>query len=636
MSLAQVDKVQILAHAPLKLVLLSALQEAGILQVEEAPREDLGLSVSAADPAELDHLLHRLKHGLDFLSRWEEKGFLDKLTAQKPALSQKTREEILCFSYQPILEKIEEIEAQRNDLTSHLRFLEKENAFLLPLVDLDLPVSQFESGGEIEIMLGTLPPAQKNAFAKMAEDSAVWFETVREEKRSALLLIFCLKKEKDVIDERLKEMQFSPLYLAAPILAKATGDDRVPDVIEKIRKEAEAVEKKIEALDQEAAKLFVYREKLGQIHDLLQNEREKILSSGLLGETEKTVFLEGWIKASDEPKLRDCLGPYADACELYIRPPLADENPPVILDNPGPVQPFEVITRIYGLPQRGTIDPTLALAPFFFVFVGLCLSEGGYGAVITLLSLIYMKLAKPKGSVLLFVRLLFLLGISNIIFGTLLGGWFGYPIRRLLLIDPLQDPMKFIVLALILGIIQVWLGTLLNMIGGLRRKNYLQSIFVQGGWLLLVPSLIVYGLTKNDAAGVLSLLGACGIVLFAAPKRNPIARFFGGLYSLYDISKYVGDILSYTRLFALGLATGVIAMVVNTMVQTARGIPWVGWLIAGLVFLGGHLFNLAISFLGAFVHSMRLQYVEFFTKFFQLGGKEFRPLRMEGKYIDFA
>jgi V/A-type H+-transporting ATPase subunit I len=173
------------------------------------------------------------------------------------------------------------------------------------------------------------------------------------------------------------------------------------------------------------------------------------------------------------------------------------------------------------------------------------------------------------------------------------------------------------------------------MISGLKNRDYLQAIFVQGGWLLLLPSLVLYAVMKQSIWGILALFGASGIVLFAAPSRNPLARFFGGLYSLYDISRYLADVLSYSRLLALGLATSVIAMVVNTLCATALGIPWIGWLIAALIFVGGHLFNLGISFLGGFVHSMRLQFVEFFSKFFKSGGKPFKPFALESKYVEF-
>jgi V/A-type H+-transporting ATPase subunit I len=192
-----------------------------------------------------------------------------------------------------------------------------------------------------------------------------------------------------------------------------------------------------------------------------------------------------------------------------------------------------------------------------------------------------------------------------------------------------------LILALVLGFVQVWFGTFLNMINGIKNKLYLESIFAQGGWLLLLPSLVVYLKTKQSIWGILSLVGAAGIIFFASPSRNPFARFFGGLYSLYGISRYLADVLSYSRLLALGLATSVIAMVVNTLCQTALGIPWVGWLLAALIFIGGHLFNLGISFLGGFVHSMRLQFVEFFSKFFKSGGKPFSPFELESKFVEF-
>jgi V/A-type H+-transporting ATPase subunit I len=201
--------------------------------------------------------------------------------------------------------------------------------------------------------------------------------------------------------------------------------------------------------------------------------------------------------------------------------------------------------------------------------------------------------------------------------------------------DPLQDPLSFLYLALALGFIQVWFGTLLNLITGIKNKLYLQSICVQGGWLLLLPSLVLFLGKKGSIWGIFTLVGAAGIVFFASPSRNPFARFFGGLYSLYDISRYLADVLSYSRLLALGLATTVIAMVVNNLCQTALGIPWVGWLVAALIFVGGHLFNLAISFLGGFVHSMRLQFVEFFSKFFKSGGSPFKPFELESKFVEF-
>jgi V/A-type H+-transporting ATPase subunit I len=634
MGLAKIEKVQILAHAEVKMALLSALQEAGIVEVEEIDGEAYGLHFSTAELTDLDHLLHRLKHGLDFLSRWEEKGFVDKVLAQKPTLSRKDRDELLQYPCRTVLDKIEEIEAESNNLQSHIHFLERENEFLLSLASLELPLSCFKSSNSPEIMIVALPPAQEEAFSRMAEENALWFEVIRKEKRIVRGLLYCLKEDEAFVDQRLKEFQASPVYLAEPILAKAGDDDRIKDIIARNEREIAAGRTRIDELDKEAEKMSDHRDKLAQLFDILRNEREKLATSRLLGQTERVVYLEGWIQSSDKERLESALAPFVEECEVRTRPPLDDEDPPVILENPKPARPFEVVTKLYGLPRRDCLDPTVSLSPFFFVFVGLCVSEAGYGLVVALLSLLYMKLAKPKGGTLQFMKLLLLLGISNIILGTLVGGWFGYPVRKFLILDPLRDPLKFLGLALGLGFVQVWFGTLLSLLYCLKLREFGQAV-VKAGWLLLLPSLVAYFLTKQMAAGILALAGAAGVVLFAAPRRNPLTRLFGGLYSLYGISGYLGDVLSYSRLLALGLSTGVIAMVVNTLVKTASGIPWVGWFFAALVFVGGHLFNLAISFLGGFVHSMRLQFVEFFTKFFQAGGRPFRPLKMESKFVEF-
>ncbi len=636
MGLARVERVGIIAHASLRLTLLDALQEAGIVQIEEVDRSEAGLKSNPPDVSELDHILSRVKHGLDFLSHFEEKGFLNNLSAQKPALTLPERAEILELDYLPILDRLEKIAAKKNELLSHLKFIEKETEFLLPLAGLELPVSAFKSANLIEVMVGTLPLSRRDDLAGLAGETALWYDIISIETRLCFLILFALKEEKDPIGEKLKELEFIPLYIAEPIFAKAEEGDRVREIIEKNRREIKAKRQEIERLDEEAREMIVHREKLATLYDVLHNEREKLSASRLLGETEKTVYLEGWVRSEDVPELRSVLAESGTECETYSRPPLEGEDPPVILKNPKAAEPFEVVTKLYGLPHRGSVDPTIPLAPFFFVFVGLCVSEAGYGLIMAILSLLFMKFAKPKGGALQFFKLLLLLGISNIILGTLVGGWFGFPVRQLLIIDPLTNPLSFLILSLVLGFIHVWFGTLLKLIIELRKKSYLQAIFVQGGWLLLLPSLVAYFITKQTAWGILTLGGASGVVFFASPKRSPLARFLGGLYSLYDISKYLGDVLSYSRLLALGLATGVIAMVVNTLARTALGIPWIGWLFAALVFVGGHLFNLAISFLGGFVHSMRLQFVEFFTKFFQAGGKQFKPFRLEGKFVEFV
>lgn len=635
MGLAEVQKVQILAHASVKMDLLSFLQEEGLVELERANFEELDLQTSSPDCSPLDHRIHRLSHALEYLSSWEEKGFVKRLFLQKPQIHRKRREELLSFDEHSTLEKIESIEEEKNELSSEIRFLKKEEQSLSPFKELELPIKCLEPTDSTETLLGWMPQSQMESCQEMAEKESIWLRVVSQTKRNVYLILIYHKKERDRFLQTFRDFQFTHLLIPDSVMKLADKTDTVRKIIHKIWAEMEKMRRRLDSIEKEGQRLFVHREKLMLIYDVLLNERRKVSSSRLLGETERVLYLEGWIRTSDLKRLQSKLRPFEESVGLYTRLPLPEEDPPVILENPKATRPFEMVTKLYGLPRRGSLDPTVALAPFFFLFVGLCVSEAGYGILVALLSFLFIKFAKPRGGLLVFLKLLSLLGVSTVILGTLVGGWFGFPIRSLMVLDPLEDPLTFLVLALLLGFAQVWFGTLLNMINGIKNKAYLQAFFVQGGWLLLLPSLVLYILMKQSFFGILTLVGAAGIVFFASPSRNPIARFFGGLYSLYDISRYLADVLSYSRLLALGLATSVIAMVVNTLCQTALQIPWLGWLLAALIFVGGHLFNLGISFLGGFVHSMRLQFVEFFSKFFNSGGRPFKPFELETKYVEF-
>jgi V/A-type H+-transporting ATPase subunit I len=635
MSVADVQKVHIVAHVGLKKSFIDSLQEEGFLQIEKADLETLGLSTPFTEVTTVEHQLHRLSHALDYLSQWEEKGLAKKLFAQKPQVSSQEREAILHQEFSPLLDRVENLEKEKNDIDSHIRFLEKETEFLQTLRELELPIKSVADSDTTEVVLGVIPLASFKELSTETGDEAFWIHVISQGKRNVYLLLVYLKRQKEHYRQILKDKNFNPLYFTESMLEMAEDQDRVVDVVQKIAVEKTGRKKKLALLEEEGKKLALSREQLMRIHDVLLNEREKRLSSRNLGETSRAVFLEGWIKTEDIPRLEAKLMPFSELVQCYFRPPLQEEDPPIILENPRIGKPFEIITKLYGLPQRGTLDPTLYLAPFFFLFVGLTVSEAGYGLLVALSSFLFLKFAKPRGGARQFLILMAILGVATIILGTLVGGWFGFPIRKLMILDPLKDPVSFLILSLALGFIQVWFGTLLNLISGIKNREYLQAIFVQGGWLILLPSLVLYALMKQSVWGILALVGAAGIVFFAAPSRNPLARFFGGLYSLYDISRYLADVLSYSRLLALGLATSVIAMVVNTLCQTALDIPWVGWLFAALIFVGGHLFNLGISFLGGFVHSMRLQFVEFFSKFFKSGGKPFKPFVLESKYVEF-
>ncbi len=635
MSVASVSKVHIFVHSGRKAELLSALQEAGLVHLEEAKFEGVDLRRTEVDASGVDRTLARLKHALDVFAALDETSGLKRLLRPKPELSLKLKAEALGFGHGRVLDELERLESEGNALTAGMKALDREADFLEPLRDLALPLEAFRGTRTAEVRLVLVPAAEAERLEEMAAKSPIWFEVVFGDKRSCRVVAIFPRESVDEADAALAELGAIPVDLESRVASAGPGE-RIEDLLAANRLERGRKASAEAAHEADIKAMTVHAPALMSVYDLLMNDREKALAVRLMGETEAVSCIEGWVLGADKGRLEKKVAAVSDVAQVCFREPLPEEEPPVFLENPRAARPFEIITKLYGLPEKGYLDPTIPLAPFFFISVGLCVSEAGYGFLVALLSLLYIKFARPRGGAKQFAVLALYLGISNIILGTLFGGWFGFPIRSLLLIDALKDPIPFLGLSLALGFLQVWFGTLLSMISGLKNKTYMEAIFVKGGWLILLPSLILYFVTKHPAAGIAAIVGASGVIFFAAPSRNPFSRFFGGLYSLYGISGYVSDTLSYSRILALGLSTGVIGMVINNLAQTAFRIPVAGWVLAPLIFVGGHLFNLGIGFLGGFVHSMRLQFVEFFTKFYKGGGRPFTPLRLENKYVEFV
>lgn len=634
MALAQVERVEIIASNLIKDELLIELQEAGFLELEEI-NSSLDLDPGQRPVVSFESLLFRLRQAIHYLSLWRKARPGEGWFKPRPIINRQEREAILSQNWDNLIGPIERLESSYRETKAEIKALEKEKEMLLPWQYLDLPLAGLESTASVEVLLVRLPRFCLSELIDLEKEQPLVINEISSDKRFAYLLLLVWRPVLKEIEEKLKELNVSFFFLPESILKKAQPEETLKDILLHLEAEIKEKEKFLIAIEKQSQEMSFLWPQLMIALDVFENEQQRINAYSRLGQTEKTVFLQGWIEAANFPRLKQRLTRFADKLAIFHRPPQEGEEPPVVLKNPALIQPFQIITNLYGLPRPGTIDPTLVLAPFFFLYVGLCVSEAGYGLLVSLLSWLFVFKARPKGSTLLFSRLMLALGLSTIILGTLVGGWFGFPIRQLLLIDPLNQPVGFLVLALVLGFIQVWFGTLLKAIDSWRRERNITRSLAQTGWLILLPSLVLFGLRKIEIFGYFCLLGASLIIVFSSKKRNPLLRLLGGLYNLYDISKYLGDVLSYSRLLALGLSTSVIAMVVNTLSGTALKIPVLGWIAAPIVFLGGHLFNLAISFLGGFVHSMRLQFVEFFTKFYEAGGKPLKPFSLQGKYVDF-
>ena len=319
----------------------------------------------------------------------------------------------------------------------------------------------------------------------------------------------------------------------------------------------------------------------------------------------------------------------------------------------------------FGLPGKGEMDPTTPMAIFYIFLFGLMLSDAAYGLIIFLACFILIrKFPRMENGLQKSLRLFMYCGISTLIWGILFGGFFGDLITvvsrtffhhevtfKPVWFAPLDDPMKLLLFSLLFGLIHLFGGLALKGYMCLKKGDAKSFICDVLSWFMLITGLVLMlmptelfasiaqmqfnfpGWLKNTSYG-LAIVGAAIIVLMSGrDHKNPVLRLALGLYDIYNLTGWLSDLLSYSRLLALGLATGVIAQVINQMGSMA-GDGIFGAIVFVIVFIVGHLFNLAINMLGAYVHTCRLQYVEFFGKFYEGGGNPFRPFRENTKYVD--
>ena len=371
-------------------------------------------------------------------------------------------------------------------------------------------------------------------------------------------------------------------------------------------------------------------------------------------------MLSGFIPQKYAKKLETALTSKFDIA-IDFSAPDDNDDVPVTLQNNAFASPVEGVLESYSLPGKGEVDPTSVMAIFYYILFGMMLSDAAYGLIIVAACgfvLTKYKNIKPGMKMFLFC------GISTTFWGILFGSYFGDVIDVVsttffnspvivpaLWFVPLNEPMRMLAFSFGIGIVHLFTGLLIQLYELILAKKFKDAIYDVVSWYLLVGGLIIYMLSVPMVAEMLVLnfilshsIGNVGLIcaivgalliLFTAGResKSPFKRLLKGLYGLYGVTGYLSDILSYSRLLALGLATGVIAQVFNKMGTMAGNGP-VGIVLFIVVFIVGHTMNIAINLLGAYVHTNRLQFVEFFGKFYEGGGRKFSPFFVNTKYFN--
>lgn len=406
------------------------------------------------------------------------------------------------------------------------------------------------------------------------------------------------------------------------------------------------------SLESEADELISCTDELQLYHDVLTTNLARLNAKKKLAHTKSAVFLSGWIPVDYQEAAAKKLENFQCAYE-FTEPSKEDEeadNVPIYLLNNLVCSQFEPVVALYSLPRYKTFDPTAVMSIFYTIIFGLMFADVGYGFLLSAGCLIGIKLMNPRGSMRKFMNMFALCGISSIAAGIVFGGYFGdlpTAIMQNFLgfetlpdisvwFNPLNDPVKFLIVSMAMGVIHLVAGMIVKFYILTRNGHLMDAVFDVGSWLLLFAGMGLYFIPQISTIGlVILIIGAAMLILTQGrSEKNPVMKLLKGIMSLYNIVAYASDLLSYARILALGMASAVIAGVVN-LLGTMGGLSIGGILGLTFAFAVGHTLNLVINVLGTFVHTSRLQYIEFFGKFYEDGGRAFEPLMPDAKYVTF-
>ena len=653
MSIIDMKRIAVIGLDTVKEDLISDLMEIGVVEIT-----DTGNSISENESADdalikdgaeervstLDLHISRVSQALEVIERYSD--------VKSPLFF--TRRVLKKGEFAEIIQNRAEISRDVNTvmklqdrLNSFRDVINKRNtelAALAPWSEYDVPMETRQTAYTV-IEPGTLPSAADIdlLIQKIYEKTkAVEVKEISRDSDMIYIVVITVKSCREDVLEILRRNGYTQAGFDG---FKGT----VAENTERIMAEISEHEKKITETEREIAAFYSKKSGIECLHDELVIERDHEKIKGRLLKTRRTFSFEGWVPANCMETVEKALE--EKECCFVSRDPEEGETVPVLMHNSSMAYPFEAITEMYSLPDYRGVDPTKYFALFYAMFFGIMLSDAGYGIVMAAACFIILKKFSLEGMTYKMIKMFFLCGLSTVFWGALFGGWFGdfFQVAAKVIFNkeitiepiwfnPIEDPTRMLIWSLVFGVIHLFLGMGIHAAMLIKRGRWKDAVFDVFSWYMVILGGVMWLAGGSISAALvkpgmyITLAGASILLLTGGRNKKGLGKITGGLSSLYSITSYVSDILSYSRLLALGLATGVIASVVNTMGSLAGGGIW-GTIVLLIVFVAGHSFNMAINALGAFVHSSRLQYIEFFGKFYEDGGEEFEPLKKNTKYV---
>ncbi len=533
-----------------------------------------------------------------------------------------------CSEILEIAQEINYTRSEREALIDEKNALIQAERALIPWLSYGLHLSERETEKTI-ISLGTLPAyLGDDDVTAISDESGAVLHTVSTDKTNRYIMAVYLKSEAEEAVKVLSKRGFAALELSDMKDVPAGELERVRARISELTEDISGLENRLTEYGKHYDSLTVALD-ITKTKANLSSEKEKLLC------TEKTTVLFGWIPCEHVKALEKQLS--NENVYYQLEDPEASDDVPVHLVNTKPAGYFESVVEMYSLPEYGKFDPTRIMMIFFFIIFGMMLADVVYGVMLSLGCLFICKKSNMSQGVKSMCAMFGVCGVSCIIWGVLFGSYLGdlpaqfmamlgIDFKPWMALDIMENAIVFLVLSLAVGAVHMLTGMGIRFYILCKNGQVFSAIFDEGSWFVLFAGVGLYFLNPNVGL----VIAGTGVVMLVLTQgraeKNPIMKVVKGVGSLYNLVSYISDLLSYSRIMALGLSSAVVASVFNIL-ATMAGFSVPGIIIFVLILIVGHLLNLAINLLGTFVHTSRLQYVEFFGKFYEDGGRPFRPVK---------
>lgn len=635
MAILNMSRFNLIVFEHDKKEILNSLQNFREVDFRQSDIKEFGYdNFLSSDIEEIEDNIFKLDQVIKKLRKYEKaKGALKSLKdGQKTFTYSELKEFTKNHDFKKVVDEVTKLQF---DYDANLKTIENARIKIqdyTPLLELDISNKEIHSLKQVFCNIGMIP----TKYLSNLENDEIYYEVINKTVKESLVCIVSKNNNKDLVKEILRKSNFNKLSLSL--------EKKPCEYIEEFNKE---IEEKTNINNDIVEKFKQYADDIEDLevcYEYYCNEKLREIKSEGFGKTDELVVLEGFIPTEKENEFKKQI---EDVCSNYYyltmeKVAKTSNDAPIKLKNGKFSDAFEGLVKTYSMPSYNEIDPTPLVAPFYWLFFGMMVADFGYGLLVTILSGLVLKTCNLKEAMRKNVKFFFYLGFSIMLWGAIYGSYFSLPLGIPGLINPTTDYNTILKLSIVIGLIHVFVGLGAKAYMQIRDGKPLDAFYDVGLWYLTLTTVILLLLGKymgfNPIAmkviKYIMILSMIGIILTGGREVKNIGGRIGlGIYSLYGISGYMGDLISYARLMALGLSGGFIALSVNQICAMV-GFKPATIIFVIIIFVFGQTFNILLSLLGAYVHSARLIYVEFFGKFYEGGGKEFKDFKIDEKYIN--